>query len=59
MPTRFMQQIYENVDKAMAYEPGKEERPRFDLQGKKPEKIVIQSNLTAVQAARAHKKKMS
>lgn len=56
MPTRFMQQIYRNVDKAMAYNPEVEERPTYDLYKRKAEKVVHETNLTAIQAARLHKK---
>lgn len=41
MPTRFMQQIYKNVDKAMAYDPEHQDRPHFDLHQRAAKKIVI------------------
>lgn len=54
-----MQQIYRNVDKAMAYNPEVEERPTYDLYKRKAEKVVHETNLTAIQAARLHKKQKS
>ena len=56
MPTRFMQQIYKNVDKAIAYDPERQDRPYFDLHQRPAKKIVIQDNLGPVQKARALKK---
>lgn len=43
----------------MAYNPAVEERPRYDLFKRKAEKVVHEKNLTAIQAAREHKKQKS
>lgn len=57
MPTRFMQNIYRNIDKAMEYDPAREDRPRFDLRVRDGPRVVFEQNkMTPVQAARAYKK---
>ena len=59
MPTRFLQQIYRNVDKALNYDPARKNKPRYDLVIKN---LVCEQNtgaqMTAIQKIRANKKEL-